>query len=93
MLRQQAEYLLGRMHLADGLEWEALAPLPALGPGVAAMQQVVHLQHLDTGQLCVSVQSDDALQYTFINESATAVRFYYVWQMNHEGAYGASYDI
>lgn len=74
VLRQQADLLLGRMHMADGLEWKALDPIPALGPVLAARQQAVHLQRLCTGQICVSVQSDDALRYTFIDTKITAVR-------------------
>ena len=92
VLRQQADLLLGRMHMADGLDWKALDPLPALGPVLAARQQAVHLQRLYTGQICVSVQSDDALQYTFIDTKTTAVRPPYVWQTKNHGALGTSCD-
>ena len=78
--------------MADGLEWKALDPIPALGPVLAARQQAVHLQRLCTGQICVSVQSDDALQYTFIVNSTTAVRLFYVWQIKDHVALGASCD-
>ena len=83
VLRRQADLLLGQMHMADGLEWKGLDPIPALGPVSAARQQAVHLQRLYTGQICVSVHSDDALQYTFIDSNTTAVRLCYVWQMKY----------
>ena len=77
VLRRQADLLLGKMHMADGLDWKALDPLPALNPVLAAKLQAVHLQRLDTGQICVSMHSDDALQYTFINSNTSAVRLCY----------------